>query len=64
MVLGRSADHSLAGGRTRVWEEAHVAIVVYQGAPTAREVVLLEDCDLKSSLCEACCCCNAANTSA
>ena len=36
---------------------------MYQGTTSSCKVILLENRDLESSLCKACCCCNAANAS-
>lgn len=42
---------------------SYVAVMMYQGAPSASKIVLLEDGDLESSFGESSSCCNATNAS-
>lgn len=49
--------------RKHKWRDAHVAIMIYQGASSASKVIFLEDGDFKAGLCKTSSCCNAANAS-
>ena len=49
--------------RKHKWRDAHVAIMIYQGASSTSEVIFLEDGDFKAGLYKTSCCCNAANAS-